>query len=344
MPTHISFPSISQFRNVIRTVKERCAFHDVALPKLTFRGTVKIHGTNAAICIDSKGTIWAQSRENIINVEQDNAGFAKWVETVKDRIAKSDAFRAYDNEVLVIYGEWCGPGIQKGVAVNQLKEKTFVVFDACVYDTKTQERHWIRNIRVLAHELGVPCSHDFLTWVKEIDFANPEDSQNFLVSITEGVEKNCPVAWKLTDAEVAGVGEGVVWTIDLVHSEPGLTENQKKILHNAHSDFRFKVKGEKHSASKVTKLAAVDIERMNSIKELAATFLTESRLNQGFERMKDELGLKRTPENTGVFVKWVAQDVWKEEKDTIEGNGFTAKEVMAIVSKRAAQWYLEKCA
>ena len=41
-----------------------------------------------------------------------------------------------------------------------------------------------------------------------------------------------------------------------------------------------KVKGEKHSSSKVKKLASVDVEKLNSIKDFVDYAVTESRLEQ----------------------------------------------------------------
>ncbi len=75
---HISFPSIEQFRNVVGSVNRQYNFvgldengeaiYDSSLPKpvLTFKGTVKLHGTNAGVCFNDVDGMWYQSRENII--------------------------------------------------------------------------------------------------------------------------------------------------------------------------------------------------------------------------------------------------------------------------------------
>lgn len=78
------FPSIEQFRHVIRHVKVNHDFkgvgengdavyrHDSPYPTLTFTGTVKIHGTNAAIVKHSSGEIQYQSRENVLSLTKDS--------------------------------------------------------------------------------------------------------------------------------------------------------------------------------------------------------------------------------------------------------------------------------
>ncbi len=138
MKRFIRYPSIDQFRTVIKTVKHQAAYQgldengdavyqrDVVKPVITFHGTVKLHGTNAGVAYNKEDGIWAQSRKNIISVEQDNAGFAFFVESHKD------AFQAIFDQValrealdcttqnIVIFGEWCGGNIQKGVSIAGL--------------------------------------------------------------------------------------------------------------------------------------------------------------------------------------------------------------------------------
>ncbi len=96
MKKHISYPSIEQFRNIISTVNREANFvgldengdaiYDTSKPKpvLTFKGTVKLHGTNFGVSFNSLEGMWAQSRENIITPQSDNAGSAFFVETNKD--------------------------------------------------------------------------------------------------------------------------------------------------------------------------------------------------------------------------------------------------------------------
>ena len=67
-------------------MKSHCEYHDIPLPTLTFTGTVKVHGTNAAIVRLKDGTIYAQSRSRIITPTSDNAGFAAFVHLNQDKI------------------------------------------------------------------------------------------------------------------------------------------------------------------------------------------------------------------------------------------------------------------
>ena len=91
---------------------------------------IKLHGTNAAIRIEPDGKVTAQKRSSDISIHNDNAGFANWVATHETRfisLARSD-------EIVYIYGEWAGPGIQSGVACSETKEKHFYVFSVDIHD------------------------------------------------------------------------------------------------------------------------------------------------------------------------------------------------------------------
>lgn len=55
------------------------------MPELTFRGTVKLHGTNASIYnVLNTENIVVQSKNNEITVDADNNGFARFVDTNKE--------------------------------------------------------------------------------------------------------------------------------------------------------------------------------------------------------------------------------------------------------------------
>lgn len=348
----IKWPSIEQFRNVIKNVQHRAAYggqdaegnaiylHHLPKPALRFQGTVKLHGTNASVALSVDGDIWAQSRENIITVEKDNAGFAQFTEANKENFKTLLGDAAYsalsfdelqtESRPIVVFGEWCGGNIQKGVALSELP-KMFVIFGIAFandegnkqYLTREQIEYVVKNHReFIGTDHPIKCIYDFPSFEMVIDFEHPELSQNELGRITEEVEKQCPVGFALG---VDGVGEGVVWRC----IEPGYED----------SGFWFKVKGEKHSASKVKTLAAVDVERVNSIKECVEKTVTESRLKQGLEHLTQNQ-LEHDVKNMGAFLKWISGDLAKEELDTITASGLEFKEVVKEAQRVARTWFL----
>jgi hypothetical protein len=321
MPTHIPFPDIQQFRNTIKLVRERAEHDGIPLPVLTFVGSVKLHGTNSSIVFPESGGFYCQSRTQVISPgKTDNAGFAAWVEVNKN------LFSHLDKSGIVLYGEWCGQGIQKGVAISQVP-KQFIPFAVRVlHETQPERSYWVGSTAIDFYcNRKLKCIYEFPTWEIDIDFSKPEEAQNRLVELTQAVEDECPVGKALG---VSGVGEGIVWWPD---SHP--TFNTR--------DLAFKVKGEKHSETKVKTLAAVDVEKLASINELVESVLTEHRLEKRLDALKEQGG-ELDIKSTGAFLKLVGQDVSKEEADTIAASGLPNNEVMGAIQKKAKQWWLKQ--
>ena len=81
--------------------------------------TEKLDGTNAQIAIsEDVSEILAGSRTRWITPEDDNYGFAKWVQANKDELLKLGPGRHY--------GEWWGAGIQRKYGMT---EKRFSLFN-----------------------------------------------------------------------------------------------------------------------------------------------------------------------------------------------------------------------
>lgn len=189
------FPSIEQFRNVIRDVKTNHDYqgkdesdqpiynHLTPYPTIRFTGTVKLHGTNAAIIRYKDGRTEFQSRSRVLTLQHDNSQFMlNMVNLNLDSLFQNIEF----NDYIAVYGEWCGQGIQKGVGISELS-KMFVIF-ACKVDDE-----WIDYTNVDLPE-GIYNINQFPVFTIDIDFNNPEQVQNKLIELTNDVEAECPVA------------------------------------------------------------------------------------------------------------------------------------------------------
>jgi hypothetical protein len=197
----------------------------------------------------------------------------------------------------------------------------FLIFGAMI-DGEWQDMLKFKHVRM--PENNIYNIFDFPTFEVDIDFANPADIQNRLIELTEQVEAECPIGKYFGNV---GVGEGIVWFAE--------------DLDYRFADARFKVKGEKHSVSKVKKLASVDTEKLDSIKAFVDMVVTDARLNQGIEYIKSQ-GLDIDVKNTGAFLKWFVGDVIKEESDQMVANGLEPKDANAAVSKKAREWFFEQ--
>lgn len=327
------FPSIGQFRNTVYDVN----YHSVNRV-IQFERTVKIHGTNASIVIPLWGdtAIYAQSRNNIITPEKDNAGFARWVEDNRKVLTNllgehvSDILGNWDNEThVVVYGEWCGQGVKNNVAVGQLP-KMFVVFGyRVVYQNDLDHprtyfgsvsRYEDDPLEFSNHDIGLYNIHEFGSEIITIDFDNLIEAQKKLEDDAEEVGRQCPVG---TYFSVEGPGEGHVYTA-ISHS------------------FKFKMKCEAHKVSKQATIAADTLTQINNISELVNTILLEPRLEQGIDYLKEMHIADDKFESIGEYISWVITDVIKEESDIILETGLPVKLVNKEIAKRARNYFTNR--
>lgn len=350
MAKFIKFPSIGQFRDAIKQVKSACAYHNVPLPTVDFRGTVKLHGTNAAVMIAHDGTWHCQSRERIITPQDDNAGFAAWVYGNKDywdRVAATlNTAILSDEETVQVYGEWCGGNIQKNVGLSYLP-KIFVIFgirfgndaESTAWQDINKWKHLFFGHYETPKPSNLHFADDFPTYNVTIDFNSPTLVQNQLVEITEAVEKDCPVArYFLPDSTDELIGEGVVWEVDR-NGDFELPD----VLDNTFSGIRFKVKGSRHSASKVKTIAPVDVEKVKSIDAFVEYACTQNRLEQGLTKLT-EMGLDHSTKSTGDYLRWIMQDILKEELETMTASGIEPKDVNGQIARKARDFFMNNLA
>jgi hypothetical protein len=328
------FPSINQFRHVVGQVRRKASFIGLneagepvfnaaaKNPTLSFVGTVKLHGTNAAVVFAPEG-IKYQSRERVLTREADNAGFMAHMEQHLDAVAElgktlADTYNLVGmDHVVAVYGEWCGGNIQKGVAIAGLP-KMFVVFAIKVNDVWQTVPNHITNTAASIFSIG-----NFPKWALDIDFERPEEAQNQLAELTTKVEEECPVGKHFGQV---GIGEGIVW----------------RCVEDPSSDLWFKVKGEKHSASKVKTLAPVDTEVVGQLRDFVAMTVTEARLEQGLNNLIREQMKPFDMTSMGDFIRWIHGDVMKEEADTLQASGIDAKKLGGPLAQAAKRWYVER--
>lgn len=344
----IKFPSIDQFRTVVSNINRQYNFvgldengeaiYDPSLPKptLKFKGTVKLHGTNAGVSYNEESGMWAQSRENIITPEHDNAGFAFFAHSHETEflrlfidVANKEDIDMHKNTIS-IYGEWVGKGIQKGVGISNI-EKSFFIFGVKITphtgteeELKANPSYWVESSYLQNTDVRIYNIEDFQTYEIEIDFNMPQLVQNKLSDLTIAVEEQCPVAKHFG---LEGIGEGIVWSIEF-----------NGVVH------RFKVKGELHAGkSKVKKLNKVDDERVRKTLELAEKVTPTWRLAQMLETSCDFMnGGTLDRSKLGEFIKLVMADILKEDMDLLVEAGLEPKDIGKYVSDIARRYFFDQ--
>jgi hypothetical protein len=322
--SHFSFPSIEGLHNVVRT---HGVYPQIFPERQSYRGKPKLHGTNAGVRL-ADAMITAQSRSNDLDAQNDNAGFAKWVESRRDFFARV-RYRTTDD--LVIFGEWAGPGIMKGTACNQVSAKFFAIFMIVFLDRDNEWADIITEPNEISLFMGdLPEDVHVLPWIGqplEIVWGDRESLQAAADAANREVEavEACD-PWMKATFGVEGIGEGLVYYPD------GVT-NVKRF-----GDFAFKAKGEKHKVTKTKESVQVDPEVASSVDEFVELFVTPARLEQGL----DAVGGNADPKLTGKFLAWIGQDVEKESGDELQASGLDWKQVAKPVGNAARKWFIER--
>jgi hypothetical protein len=331
------YHKIRQFKDIVRDITFKAnykgknengepIYEESPKPILKFKGTVKLHGTNAMVYYTPEKGIMAGKRTSGLNPEQLTAhmGFNQFVQVTKkdyftELLADLYSRLCKDTEYnqVILYGEWAGKSIQKGVAISELS-KSFYIFDCKIVNTETDKFEWITLSQLPAlSESNIYLITDFPNWEIDIDFNNPALSQNKLVELTLAVEKECPVAKQLG---ISGTGEGIVWKTEW--------EGERYI---------FKVKGEEHSSSKIKTLASVNEQSITSIMEFVEYACTTNRIEQGIKEI-NATEKKDMPE----LLKWIANDIIAEENEALQANYLEWTHVAKEISNRVRQYFFNK--
>lgn len=333
--THYSFPSIDQFSHVRRNVQWKSQYRGqdendepimdrtASMPTLSYEGTTKLHGTNAGVVFENGEITYCQSRENIITPDSDNAGFARWFCSLDlDAINLIRANFPSGWAKVAVYGEWAGTGIQKNVAISTLP-KAFYIFAARLISEDGEKEEWL-DTRNWVLPPNIHNIYNYPTFKIDINFESAEYAVAEINKWVLDVEAQCPVG-KAFGAP--GIGEGIVFRC--------VTEGWES------SRYWFKAKGDKHSASKVRKLATVDIAKYETEQSFVAAVLEEGRLEQAFNWLKEN-NKPQDQSSTGDFIRWVFNDVVKECSPEMEASNIEEKNLGKLLAGPVKRWYFNR--
>lgn len=326
----IAWPSIELLHHVRAGVRSSCEIQGMAPPRVQYRAKVKLDGTNAGVQVLANGCVLAQSRSQVLEASADNMGFGSWV------AANSAYFAALAGpEPLVVFGEWCGSGIQKRAAISQIARKVFAVFALQRGDGVSAAARVEVEPGRLRELLPEHPDVFVLPWLEpmfELDFADDEQARREAERISAEVERIEMVdPWVAATFGVEGVGEGIVLYPHLVGK--AVVDRQRL------SELMFKAKGEKHQAVRQKKAAQLEPEVAHGIDAFVALVLAEARLEQGLaETCQGRLELPKM----GAFLKWIAADVQKECSAELAAAGLTWEQVNRGISTRARSWFMQR--
>ena len=342
MDKMVKMPSIGKFSDVVRSIERETYYVETLedgtivtdetrkLPTIDFTATVKLHGTFAGIVYDCKtDEIYAESKGNVITPQNDNAGFAFFVESNKEAIRKLriEHFNTLNPEFdkIALMGEWVGPGIQKGVGINQIPEKTFFVF-GIKWTEEDGKSYWARYPESVLNFVDdntpdrIRSIFKFPFWNYKVDFNKPKAVLEFFDLLRDIIDAKCPVAEAYG---ISGHGEGFVAV--------GWYDGER---------YTFKHKGESHSKSQKEPKVRVQDPKMQEKINIAEKLTPVWRLEQASQEVNDlNNGGHQDIKNMGSVIKWVLGDIIKEESTEIQKAGFEIKELQKYISGIVRDWY-----
>jgi hypothetical protein len=287
------FPHIGHLRHLCGFLKKEEETATLP-PRLRYRGTVKLHGTNSAVAELTSGDelLLAQSRTRFVEVGADNCGFAAFVE--ERRAAFAALFARVRSELGLtdaapcrLFGEFAGKGVQKAVGISEAP-KFFAIFAVHAgdrfHDLEAFPGLWDEASRIFnVLQFGV--------WHLELLRIDAMSSLAEVDAATEAVGRRCPGAAFLG---LEGPGEGLVWQcLDRLED----------------SALWFKSKAEATPAALPDGAGGQSLEAR--AKAFAAAVVTPARLEQAEEaaRLAGKVGAAAI----GAIVVWIAEDALREE-------------------------------
>jgi hypothetical protein len=162
---------------------------------------------------------------------------------------------------------------------------------------------------------------EFATYTVTLDLNFPQKCEEALSTLALAVEAHSPIAKYFNKPD--NVGEGVyLWCIET----------------KDHPTYRLKAKGDKHGGKpKRKKTQKESPEKVKALEELADKVTPSWRLQQGIQETN-----ATSQKDIGALLKWVNQDIIKEESEVIEQGGSTHKELQRYISKITKDYFLDQ--
>jgi hypothetical protein len=325
-------PEFRKWRSINKFSDAYILANKFGVKDVTYRGKIKLHGTNAAIQFED-GIMYGQKRSDFVTIGNDNAGFAQFVSQLE--------LKDPDNKI-IMYGEWAGPGVQKTDAVSKIPQKSFFVFSIeyiesgkMVFEPELIEAYVSeafgqnyedQNIYVLPWHTGAIS----------LDFQRQGECQRFIDTIMKEVDEviaeNDPfIKYRFG---VEGPGEGLV-----MYATSGKFISRDDVSDCDLLSYMFKAKTENHSVQKEKNRNHVAPEKPDGIEDFIEMFFTEAR----FEQMLNQIGGTAERSLTGQFMKAVMSDVYKESEQEILISDFEWTDVPKYAAPVVKIWWFKKC-
>lgn len=164
-----------------------------------------------------------------------------------------------------------------------------------------------------------------------LDLVRPEETFNQILSDVEEIEKCCPVGMYFGKK---GTGEGVVCRF------LGPVDKDDDPFYNSPT-HAFKIKGDEHQVSRSSAKTRKMPVGSGEIDQFVADNTPLPRLEQGLDYLQ-EFNHPIDKSSIPIFLKWVVNDIHKEEYETIAEKEFDIPTLNKKIYFRAVTFFLSE--
>ncbi len=286
----------------------------------------------------SKRIFHVQSRNNVIDMNSNMHGAVTFVadrqvtinqffDAIVIAATTVTEFSAAAPQKIIIACEFAGSNIQKNVAFTQV-DKCLIIFGVQVNDKWMPHQQWSTlNLQSEKERIYNVMDTRIPRYDLTLKMNDTGVAQNHLAALVDKVEAQCPFAFHIL--EVDGIGEGLVFHAKGYESDPAMY---------------FKVKGPKHTETKVKTLKPISQEylaQLQIIDVFVNNIVTHQRLEQGLDYMYEQQLAMNDNKNMGAYIRWVIDDVNKECSDDMKDYHMDVKKVQQKVAERAKTFFLD---
>lgn len=306
----VKWPETERFSDIV----QRAGYH--AHLKMTFLPKTKLHGSNVGLHVMPDGSLQVQKRTAMLTDNEDLHDIRSWVASLKVLPGARP---------VILYGEWCGPGINKGEAVQRIPGKTLFLFAALVDDTLVYKPY---SLQKLVTETFAPAEQNPVVIADNLppvtfDLQDEEQLQKQFSALVDEVEEASRVDRFIKDHYgIEGTGEGFVF---FPHSA-NILSNWRRYL--------FKVKCKRHAETKKRK--RIKPKKPLGIDSFLDEHLTENRMNKILAEQFDGIADKH---HMGKVLGAIMSDLKKETVNEMERAAFEWKDVHRYAPPRIKAWF-----
>lgn len=331
----VKFPSLEQFNRI----HARETWLDRSERRaITYRAKIKLHGTNMGVCVAPDGTVSFQGRNKTLTAQADSYLFASRMSCMRNLWQN-----ARRDEILTFFGEWAGPNICKGTAIQKTGENRFFIFAVGLghmpdprNSDYTVARQMVTNPESIELLLPDGLDRDMIRVLPfegrphVIDFRDDDAVRRAVADINtmvEALDVADPFVKRLFG--ISHCGEGYVLVQDACIAAP--------LDHETYMRTSFKAKTRAHRVQKQISPAQTTAPLTADAATLVDVFCTDQRIRQAID---DIAGGDADIKDTGHIIRWVTADIAKEAADEIAAIGGMDNALKRAIAQRTRTLFM----